>query len=95
LLISSLRSLGVDWYVFGAQAALVYGAARVTADIDVTVRLGKITPLRLAAALKSRGFALRVADLVSQWECLRAQPEKAQRRRKPAARRRKPARRSR
>jgi hypothetical protein len=24
-------ALRVDWYVFGAQAALIYGAARVTA----------------------------------------------------------------
>ncbi len=58
----ALASLHVDWYVFGAQAALIYGAARVTADVDVTVRLGNVTPTRLAAELKRRGFALRVND---------------------------------
>jgi hypothetical protein len=57
-----LAALRVDWYVFGAQAALIYGAARVTADVDITVRLGKVTPARLTAALKRRGFALRVND---------------------------------
>ena len=57
-----LAALRVDWYVFGAQAALIYGAARITADVDVTVRLGKVTPTRLAATLKRHGFALRVKD---------------------------------
>jgi hypothetical protein len=27
---------GLDWYLFGAQAALLYGSTRLTADIDVT-----------------------------------------------------------
>ncbi len=58
----ALAALRVDWYVFGAQAALIHGAARVTADIDVTLRLGKVTPARLASALKRQGFQLRVAD---------------------------------
>ena len=58
----ALAALRVDWYVFGAQAALVYGAARVTADVDVTLRLGKVTPARLATALKRHGFRLRIDD---------------------------------
>jgi hypothetical protein len=58
----TFAALRVDWYVFGAQAALIYGAARVTADVDVTVRLGKVTPARLATALKQHGFALRIND---------------------------------
>jgi len=58
----ALAALGVDWYLFGAQAALVHGAARVTADVDVTVRLGKVTPARLSTALKRHGFRLRVDD---------------------------------
>jgi hypothetical protein len=36
----ALGKLGLRWYLFGAQAALLYGAARLTADIDVTVQLG-------------------------------------------------------
>jgi hypothetical protein len=58
----ALAALRVDWYVFGAQAALIYGAARVTADVDVTLRLGKVTTARLATALKRCGFQLRVED---------------------------------
>jgi hypothetical protein len=58
----AFADLRVDWYVFGAQAALVHGAARVTADVDVTVRLGKVTPARLTTALKQHGFELRVKD---------------------------------
>ena len=30
-------SLGVRWYLFGAQAAIFHGVARLTADVDVTV----------------------------------------------------------
>jgi hypothetical protein len=58
----ALAALHVDWYVFGAQAALIYGAARITADVDVTVRLGEVTPIRLVATLKRHGFELRVDD---------------------------------
>ncbi len=29
----ALGKLGLRWYLFGAQAALLYGAARLTADI--------------------------------------------------------------
>jgi hypothetical protein len=32
------------------------------ADVDVTVRLGKVTPAQLATALKRHGFTLRVDD---------------------------------
>lgn len=59
---AALAALRVDWYVFGAQAALIYGATRVTADVDVTVRLDGVTPARLAIALKRHGFRLRVED---------------------------------
>ena len=35
-----LRALGVRWFLFGAQAAILHGAARLSADVDVTVDLG-------------------------------------------------------
>jgi hypothetical protein len=35
----ALHEAGVPWYLFGAQAAILHGAARLTADVDVTVRL--------------------------------------------------------
>jgi hypothetical protein len=37
----AFAEFGVPWYLFGAQAALLYGAARLTADVDVTVRLSE------------------------------------------------------
>lgn len=55
-----LAALQVDWYLFGAQAALIHGASRATADVDVTVRLGATSPTRLASTLTQRGFELRI-----------------------------------
>jgi len=54
--------LSVRWYVFGAQAAIVHGAARLTADVDATVDLGDVTAAALVAALQEGGFALRASD---------------------------------
>lgn len=36
---AALDTLGVRWYLFGAQAAILYGVARLTADVDVTVQV--------------------------------------------------------
>ena len=38
----AFEPLGVRWYLFGAQAAILHGAARLSADVDVTVRLGEV-----------------------------------------------------
>ena len=57
-----LRGMGVRWYVFGAQAVVVHGFVRQTADVDVTVEL---PPGGLAALLKqlaARGFRVRLAE---------------------------------
>jgi hypothetical protein len=59
----ALGKLGLRWYLFGAQAALLYGAARLTADIDVTVQLGDRETLDLVRALEKAGFRLRVRDV--------------------------------
>jgi hypothetical protein len=58
----ALDRLGVGWYLFGAQAALLYGSARLTADVDVTVKLGEISTETLAEALRDAGFDLRIVD---------------------------------
>jgi hypothetical protein len=57
-----LNDLGIGWYVFGAQAALLYGAARLTADVDVTVELGHAREHDLIGMLLARGFELRLED---------------------------------
>jgi hypothetical protein len=58
-----LSILDARWYVFGAQAALIWGRPRLTADVDVTVRLDPDRPERLVQALEARGFQLRVTQL--------------------------------
>ena len=62
-LAAALAPAGVGWYLFGAQAAIVYGAARLTADVDVTVRLpDAMSSQSLVARLADRGFRLRISD---------------------------------
>jgi hypothetical protein len=60
-LAAALAALHLPWYVFGAQAALIWGRPRLTTDVDVTVRLGDLDASALVAALGEHGFALRVA----------------------------------
>ena len=50
------------WYVFGAQAVIVYGVPRLSADVDVTLALIPDTPADFARDMHAAGFALRVAD---------------------------------
>jgi hypothetical protein len=50
------------WYVFGAQAVIAYGVPRLSADVDVTVRLAPDDPERFASEMRTAGFALRVDD---------------------------------
>jgi hypothetical protein len=35
------RTLNLRWYLFGGQAALLYGVARLSADVDITVLAGE------------------------------------------------------
>jgi hypothetical protein len=55
-------ALGISWYLFGAQAAIVYGVARLTADVDVTVRAPATPTNEWLSALEGHGFARRFAD---------------------------------
>jgi Nucleotidyl transferase of unknown function (DUF2204) len=50
------------WYVFGAQAVVAYGVPRLSADVDVTIRLTPDTPSAFADAMQAGGFMLRVTD---------------------------------
>jgi len=56
-----LQHLGAGWYVFGAQAVLLWGRPRFTADVDVTVRLDPERSRQFVAAMEEAGFALRVS----------------------------------
>ena len=62
-LAQALGARRLPWYLFGAQAALLYGAARLTADVDVTVQLGDRQTAELVRALEKAGFRLRVRDV--------------------------------
>ncbi len=53
---------GVPWYLFGAQAAILYGSARLSADVDVTVDLGGASASVLDAPLAAAGFTSRGAS---------------------------------
>ena len=59
----ALGKLRIRWYLFGAQAALLYGSARLTADVDVTVHLGDRETADLVGGLEKAGFRLRVRDV--------------------------------
>ena len=61
----ALAALGVRWFLFGAQAAILHGAARLSADVDVTVDRGRRSATELVVALAAAGFELRVPVLQS------------------------------
>lgn len=58
----ALASLGLRWYLFGAQAAILYGVARLTADVDVTVDAAALPNTLLVDRLGAAGFEMRVPD---------------------------------
>ena len=58
-----LGTFGGRWYVFGAQAVLVWGRPRLTGDVDVTVFLDPEDPDAFVAAMAQAGFALRVSNI--------------------------------
>jgi Nucleotidyl transferase AbiEii toxin, Type IV TA system len=66
--------LGVRWFLFGAQAAILHGVARLSADVDVTVDLGGRSSAELVAVLAEAGFELRVADIDGFVEATRVLP---------------------
>jgi hypothetical protein len=66
--------LGIRWFLFGAQAAILYGVARLSADIDVTVDPGGRSSSELVALLGEAGFDLAVADAEGFVEATRVLP---------------------
>lgn len=68
-LLEPLRALGevfgragLRWYVFGAQAVVLYGRPRLTADLDVTVEADLERVLGLVPAFEEAGLATRTPD---------------------------------
>lgn len=58
-----LRRWGDRWYVFGAQAVLIWGRPRMTADVDVTVALVPPDTGQFVRDMQTAGFELRVGDV--------------------------------
>jgi hypothetical protein len=61
-LAAALEAARARWYLFGAQAVILYGVPRLTADVDVTVELGARPTAALVAALEGRRFEPRGPD---------------------------------
>jgi hypothetical protein len=70
----ALGALGLRWFLFGAQAAILHGVARLSADVDVTVELGHRSATDLVTALATAGFEPRVPDPVGFAETTRVLP---------------------
>jgi len=62
------------WYLFGAQAAILHGAARLTADVDVTVMYGGGEPSRLLRVLAVNRFDASTEDAIGFMERTRVLP---------------------
>jgi Nucleotidyl transferase AbiEii toxin, Type IV TA system len=69
-----LGELGIRWFLFGAQAAILHGSARLSADVDVTVDLGARPSRELVHGLAHHGFGLRVPDAEGFVEATRVIP---------------------
>ncbi len=50
------------WYVFGAQAVVAYGVPRLSADVDVTIKLTPENPEAFIREMDAAGFATRTVD---------------------------------
>lgn len=57
-----LRSRGIRWYLFGAQAVIVWGRPRMSADVDVTVELSPADTSDFVRTMREAGFELRIED---------------------------------
>jgi hypothetical protein len=53
---------GLRWYLFGAQAAIIWGSPRLSADVDVTAAIEPETLAEYIDAMSSHGFELAIDD---------------------------------
>jgi hypothetical protein len=73
-LAAAFERLGVRWYLFGAQAVVVWGRPRTSLDIDVTAEISPEQSSELVREFAGRGFELRfrtgVAEFVARTRVL-------------------------
>jgi hypothetical protein len=58
-----LEGFGGRWYLFDAQAVVVWGRPRLTGDVDVTAFLEPAASAAFVTAMGHAGFELRVRDV--------------------------------
>jgi hypothetical protein len=66
-----MRSRRVPWYLFGAQAVVIWGRPRLSADLDVTAQLPPAEIEDFVAAMSKAGFASRTPDPRAHFEATR------------------------
>jgi len=57
-----MHQIASRWYLFGAQAATLWGRPRLTADVDITVEIRPDRMGEFLEAMKQQGFTLRFDD---------------------------------
>jgi hypothetical protein len=58
-----MAEAAIRWYLFGAQAGILYGVPRLTADVDATAAFPLDRAGALVELLTRGGFRVRVADI--------------------------------
>lgn len=53
---------GLRWYLFGAQAAIVWGSPRFSADVDITAEIAPTVMDSFLQAMRRHGFDLAFTD---------------------------------
>jgi predicted nucleotidyltransferase len=61
-LAAAMAVRGVRWYLFGAQAAIVWGSPRLSADVDVTAEIDSAALNDYIAAMGDHGFDVVFGD---------------------------------
>jgi predicted nucleotidyltransferase len=57
-----MQERGVRWYLFGAQAAIVWGSPRLSADVDVTANLERVSLSDYIDTMQRHGFEVVFTD---------------------------------
>jgi predicted nucleotidyltransferase len=57
-----MRERGVRWYLFGAQAAIVWGSPRLSADVDITANLERVALTDYIDTMQRHGFEAAFSD---------------------------------
>lgn len=70
-------ALRARWYVFGAQAASVWGRPRLTTDVDITIELQPQRIAELLLAARKAGLVPREAEVEALAEQTRVVPLRA------------------